>query len=90
MTYINFLLLFLGVLILLTLTIHHGARASVFTGVAIAPALWLLGLRGTILWLGVAVGLVIAFRFLIDWNRKYRELWLDREKPGPKQDHTLS
>jgi hypothetical protein len=23
---------------------------------------------------------VIAFRFLIDWNRKYRELWLDREK----------
>jgi hypothetical protein len=24
---------------------------------------------------------VIAFRFLIDWNRKYRELWLDREKP---------
>ena len=25
-------------------------------------------------------GLVIAYRFLIDWNRKYRELWLDREK----------
>jgi len=24
---------------------------------------------------------VMAYRFLIDWNRKYRELWLDREKP---------
>jgi hypothetical protein len=24
--------------------------------------------------------LVMAYRFLIDWNRKYRELWLDREK----------
>jgi hypothetical protein len=23
---------------------------------------------------------VIAFRFLIDWNRQYRELWLDREQ----------
>ena len=27
-----------------------------------------------------ACGLVIAVRFTIDWNRKYRELWLDREK----------
>lgn len=24
---------------------------------------------------------VRAFRFLIDWSRKYRELRLDREKP---------
>ena len=30
--------------------------------------------------LRIAGGLVIAYRFLIDWNRKYRELWLDREK----------
>jgi hypothetical protein len=22
----------------------------------------------------------VAVRFLIDWNRKYREPWLDREK----------
>jgi hypothetical protein len=27
----------------------------------------------------VGAGIVIAVRFLIDWNRKYRELWLDRE-----------
>jgi hypothetical protein len=35
-----------------------------------------------VLWIGAAVGMVVAFRFLIDWNRKYRELWLDREKKG--------
>jgi hypothetical protein len=32
------------------------------------------------LWIALAGGLVIAYRFLSDWNRKYRELWLDREK----------
>jgi glycerol-3-phosphate acyltransferase PlsY len=71
----------LAILIVLTLTLHHSARAAVFTGLLMAPALWLFNLRGTVLWMAVAIGLVIAFRFLIDWNRKYRELWLDREKP---------
>ncbi|GAB4451965.1 MAG: hypothetical protein OHK0041_15030 [Anaerolineales bacterium] len=71
----------LGLLLLLTITIHHGARASVFTGLLIAPVFWLAGLRGVELWIALAGGLVIAFRFLTDWNRKYRELWLDREKP---------
>jgi glycerol-3-phosphate acyltransferase PlsY len=70
----------LGVLITLVLLIHHGARASVATGILLSPAMWLFGLRGTIIWIGIAVGLVIACRFLIDWNRQYRELWLDREK----------
>lgn len=71
----------LGILLVLTLTIHHSARAAVFTGLLIAPVLYLFNLRGIVIWMGVAIGLVIAFRFLIDWNRKYRELWLDREKP---------
>ena len=71
----------LGLLLLLVLTIHHGARASVVTGILMAPVFWLFQLRGLELWLAVAGGLVIAYRFLIDWNRKYRELWLDREKP---------
>ena len=31
-------------------------------------------------WLAAFSGLVVAVRFTIDWNRKYRELWLDREK----------
>lgn len=71
----------LGLLLTLTLTIRHSARASVFTGILLAPAFWLLGLRGIEFWIAIAVGIVIAFRFLIDWNRQYRELWLDREKP---------
>jgi len=70
----------LGLLLLLVLTIHHGARASVFTGILMAPIFWLFNLRGWEFWIAIAGGLVIAYRFLIDWNRKYRELWLDREK----------
>ena len=70
----------LGLLLLLTITIRHGARASVLTGIFISPLFWILNLRGVELWIAAAGGLVIAFRFLIDWNRQYRELWLDREK----------
>jgi acyl phosphate:glycerol-3-phosphate acyltransferase len=71
----------LGLLLALTLTLQHSARASVFTGILISPLFWLLNLRGVEFWIALAGGLVIAYRFLIDWNRKYRELWLDREKP---------
>ena len=74
------MMLGLGLLIVLLLTTRHGARASVFTGILIAPLLWLSHLRGVEFWIAIACGLVIAYRFLIDWNRKYRELWLDREK----------
>jgi len=70
----------LGLLLLLTITIHHGARTSVLTGLLLAPIFWLFHLQGIELWIAIAGGLVIAYRFLIDWNRKYRELWLDREK----------
>jgi glycerol-3-phosphate acyltransferase PlsY len=76
--------LFVGyaTLILLTLVIRHSARASVAAGVLFAPILYLAGLRGPVLWIAAAVGLVVAIRFLSDWNRRYRELWLDREGPG--------
>jgi glycerol-3-phosphate acyltransferase PlsY len=70
----------LGVLIVLTLSVKHSARAAVFTGLALAPVFWVSGLRGLITWVAVACGLIIAYRFLIDWNREYKELWLDREK----------
>lgn len=73
-------LLALGTLVLLVLLIRHSARASVVTGLVVPLVLWLFGLRGDILWLTAFSGLVIAVRFTIDWNRKYRELWLDREK----------
>jgi len=71
----------LGLLLALLLLLRHGARASVFTGILVAPLFWFLNLRGTELWIALTCGLVLAYRFLIDWNRKYRELWLDREKP---------
>jgi glycerol-3-phosphate acyltransferase PlsY len=71
----------LGLLLAFLFTLRHGARASVLTGILIAPLFWLLNFRGIEMWIALACGLVMAYRFLIDWNRKYRELWLDREKP---------
>ena len=72
----------LGLLLTLLFTLRHGARAGVLTGVLMSPIFWLFHFRGLEFWIALACGLVIAYRFLIDWNRKYRELWLDREKPG--------
>ncbi len=69
----------LGVLIALVLIISHAARASAISGFAIPAVLYLIGLRGAVIWASIAIGLVISLRFRIDWNRKYRELWLDRE-----------
>jgi len=70
----------LGLLIFLTLVMRHAARASVFTGVLVMPLFWLLNQRGVILGVAAGAGLVIAVRFYLeDWNREYRELWLDRE-----------
>ncbi len=70
-----------AILIALVLIIRHPARASVLTGIITAPALWILGLHGIEFWIAAAAGIVIACRFLIDWNRRYHELWLDRRKP---------
>ena len=70
----------LGLLLMLTITLRHGARASVITGILVGPLLLLFGLRGVVIWMAVAMGVIIAYRSFSDWNRKYRELWLDREK----------
>ncbi len=69
-----------AILIFLTLVIHHGARAGAITAIVMAPAFWLAGLRGVEFWIGILGGAVLLVRFLGDWNRQYRELWLDREK----------
>lgn len=69
-----------ALLILLVLVIRHAARAGVFAGILAAPVLWILNIRDAAFYAAVGAGLVIALRFLIDWNRKYREVWLDREK----------
>ncbi len=74
-------LIALATLLALVLLIRHAARGSLFAGLIGPVVLWLVGLRGVVLWVAVAAGLVIAGRFTIDWNRKYRELWLDRERP---------
>ncbi len=71
----------LGILVSLVLIIRHSARASVLTGLLMAPAFWLLGLGSPAIWVAAATGLVLAGRFAVDWKRQYRELWLDREQP---------
>jgi len=71
----------LGILVALTLILRHSARASLLTGLLMAPAFWLLGLGSSVIWIAAAAGLVLAGRFTMDWKRQYRELWLDREKP---------
>ena len=78
--YMGFLIA-LALLLVLVLTIRHSARASVFMGILVSPVFWMMNLRDTIFWVALGAGSVIAIRFLIDWNRKYRELWLDRENP---------
>jgi len=70
-----------AILIALVLILRHPARASALTGVVAAPTLWIFGLHGIEFWIAVAAGSVVAYRFLIDWNRRYHELWLDRKKP---------
>jgi glycerol-3-phosphate acyltransferase PlsY len=70
----------LCLLITLVLLIHHAARASVITGILLSPVLLLFKQHGQIIWVALLIGIVISIRFLSDWKRKYRELWLDRGK----------
>ncbi|KAA3647779.1 MAG: glycerol-3-phosphate acyltransferase [Chloroflexi bacterium] len=68
-----------GLLIALVLIIKHGARATFIGAFLFAPLMWLLGAEMQVVWQTAAISLVLAIRFATDWNRKYRELWLDRE-----------
>jgi glycerol-3-phosphate acyltransferase PlsY len=71
----------LGLLILLPLTLllKHTARASLISSLLYAPLLYLFGADDMVVGVAAAMGIVLALRFTIDWNREYRELWLDRE-----------
>jgi glycerol-3-phosphate acyltransferase PlsY len=69
----------LMVLLPLTLIIKHAARASLFASLLFAPVFYLLGERGINVGLAAAMGVILAVRFTVDWNREYRELWLDRD-----------
>ena len=84
-------LITLAVLISLVLLYGHAARGSGMAGLTIAPVLWLIGFRGEIFWAALAVGWVLAFRFYQqDWDREYRELWLDREDAGEGESGGIS
>jgi glycerol-3-phosphate acyltransferase PlsY len=71
----------LGLLVLLPLTliIKHSARASLITSLLLAPVFYLFGERGITIGLAACIGIVLAIRFTSDWNRQYKELWLDRD-----------
>jgi hypothetical protein len=56
----------------------------VVTGILAAPVLWLFNIQDAAFWSAMGAGLVVVIRFLMDWNRKYRELWLDRENAEKK------
>jgi glycerol-3-phosphate acyltransferase PlsY len=71
-----------GILIFFVLVIRHAARGTFIASLVIPPVIWLLFSTTTILWVAIATCIVVAIRFTVDWNRKYRELWLDRETRG--------
>jgi glycerol-3-phosphate acyltransferase PlsY len=73
-------LICIGLLVLLVFAVvRHPARASALTGVLAAPALWIFQIRDVSFWAAFGAGIVIAIRFLTDWNRQYRQLWIDRD-----------
>jgi hypothetical protein len=63
-----------------TLIMRHTARGNILAGVLLGPVLWLFSQSLVMGALGAGMGLVVAARSLSDWNRVYRELWLDRKK----------
>ena len=73
-------LISLALLILLMLIIKHSARAALIAGLLAPILLYILNYRGNELWIVAATGLAVTLRFTIDWNRQYRELWLDRDQ----------
>jgi len=72
-------LIALGLLLICVLVIRHAARGAVVAAVMGPFVFWILNLDIITFWVGTACAIVIAVRFYKeDWNRKYRELWLDR------------
>lgn len=71
----------IGLMIVLSLSLllKHTAKAALISSLLIAPVFYLFGERGIIIGLAASSGLVLALRFTVDWNREYKELWLDRD-----------
>lgn len=68
-----------GLAVLLQLVIRHSARANFFTGLLLVPLWALFGIPGPLLVTTGLVGAIISYRAFSDWQRVYKELWLDRE-----------
>lgn len=72
-------LIALGLLLICVLGIRHAARGAVVAAVLGPIVFWISNFDLIIFWVATACAIVVAVRFYIeDWNRKYRELWLDR------------
>jgi hypothetical protein len=67
-------------MILLLFAFHHAARASLFTGLILWAVISIIGFPDEAVWVSASVGAVITVRFLKDWRREYKELWLDRDR----------
>jgi len=68
-----------GLAVLLQLVIRHSARANFFTGLLLVPLWALFGAPCLLLVITGVVGAIISYRAFSDWQRVYKELWLDRE-----------
>jgi glycerol-3-phosphate acyltransferase PlsY len=70
-----------AILLACVLIIRHAARGTVIAAVLAPMVLLWLNFDRSAIFVGISAGIVIIFRFYFeDWNRKYRELWLDRER----------
>lgn len=65
------------------LILRHTARANVVTGLVVGPLWAAASAPAWTAGAAAAAGAVVGLRSLSDWNRVYRELWLDRGGTAP-------
>ena len=70
-----------GLAALTMLVIRHAARANIAASLLVAPVWALFGAALPLSAIAAAAGIVVAVRSFSDWNRVYKELWLDRGHP---------
>jgi glycerol-3-phosphate acyltransferase PlsY len=62
-----------------TLLLRHSARGNVIGGLLYGPLVGLVSHSAAIAFAAGGAGLIVAVRSVADWQRVYRELWLDRD-----------
>jgi glycerol-3-phosphate acyltransferase PlsY len=67
-----------GLAAMTMLVIRHAARANIAASLLVAPMWALFGAALPLIAVAAAGGIVVAVRSSSDWNRLYKELWLDR------------